>query len=59
MVKLLESTKIFFIKCKRVWYALRKPTKEEFQTVTKISAIGIVALGVIGFLVSIIMKIFA
>ncbi|MBI3623120.1 protein translocase SEC61 complex subunit gamma [Candidatus Pacearchaeota archaeon] len=58
-MKAVESAKSFFVKCKRVWHSLRKPTKEEFQTVAKISAIGIAALGAIGFLISIIMKIFA
>ncbi|HLC77526.1 MAG TPA: protein translocase SEC61 complex subunit gamma [Candidatus Nanoarchaeia archaeon] len=58
-MKVIESTKSFFVKCKRVWHSLRKPTKEEFNTVAKISAIGIAALGAMGFLVSIIMKMFA
>ena len=48
----------FIAKCKRVWHALKKPSMDEFQSVTKISAIGILALGVIGFLISIIMKSF-
>jgi len=54
----IEKIKSFFVKCKRVWFSLRKPTREEFQTVAKISAIGIAALGAIGFLISIIMKVF-
>lgn len=53
-----NSTKIFFNKCKRVWFSLKKPSKQEFETITKVSAIGIAILGVLGFLVSIIMKIF-
>jgi len=59
MVKrLLTSTKSFFMKCKRVWYVLKKPTKKEFETIAKVSALGILALGIIGFLISIIMKTF-
>jgi len=58
MVKLLESTKSFFMKCKRVWLVLRKPTKEEFKTITKVSAIGIIILGLFGFLISITLKAF-
>jgi protein transport protein SEC61 subunit gamma-like protein len=54
MVKL----KSFFLKCKRVWHTLKKPTKEEFTQTTKISAIGIVILGVIGFIISMAMNVF-
>lgn len=46
----------FFLKCKRVWHALRKPTKKEFWTVTKVSAAGIVVIGAFGFLFSALMK---
>ncbi len=59
MGNLGNKAKSFLIKCKRVWQVLRKPTKEEFKTTAKISAIGIVFLGVCGFLISIIMKLFA
>jgi len=58
MTQLVQSTKSFYIKCRRVWTALKKPSRKEFEHVAKISAIGIVILGVFGFLVSIIMKIF-
>ena len=59
MVKrLLTSTKSFFVKCKRVWQVLKKPSKKEFKTITKISTIGILILGFLGFFISMIMKIF-
>lgn len=58
MVQLWLKTKSFTLKCKRVWHVLKKPNRKEFETVTKVSAIGILALGVIGFIVSIIMKMF-
>ena len=35
---------------------LRKPTKEEFVTVAKVSTIGVLAIGLLGFLVSIIVQ---
>jgi protein translocase SEC61 complex gamma subunit len=50
------KTKSFFIKCKRVWHTLKKPSRKEFEMVSKISALGILALGAFGFLISIIMK---
>jgi protein transport protein SEC61 subunit gamma and related proteins len=57
-MKLWIKTKSFFVQCKRVWMALKKPSKKEYEQVAKISAIGIGILGLLGFLVSIIMKLF-
>jgi len=57
-MKLLTSTKSFFVKCRRVWFALKKPSRKEFETIAKVSALGILILGVLGFLISIIMKAF-
>jgi protein transport protein SEC61 subunit gamma-like protein len=54
-----EKIKSFFAQCARVWHILRKPTGQEFKLVSKISAIGLLALGLIGFLISIIMKLFS
>jgi len=48
----------FFLKCKRVWHALKKPSRKEFTTIAKVSGIGILILGFFGFLISGIMKIF-
>lgn len=56
--KIFISTKSFFVKCKRVWFALKKPSKKEFEIIAKVSGIGILILGVLGFLISIIIKIF-
>jgi protein transport protein SEC61 subunit gamma and related proteins len=49
---------IFFAKCKRVWMVLKKPTKDEFTKVAKVSAVGILIIGVLGFVISLIMGIF-
>jgi len=57
-MKIFTSIKSFAIKCKRVWSVLKKPTKKEFQMIAKVSAIGILILGVLGFLIAIIMKMF-
>ncbi len=48
--------KEFLAKCVRVWHVLKKPSREEFLTVAKVSAIGILAIGLVGFLISLIMK---
>jgi protein transport protein SEC61 subunit gamma and related proteins len=50
--------KDFAKKCARVWKILRKPSKEEFWMVAKVSAVGILAIGLIGFLISFIMNLF-
>ncbi|GBE20003.1 preprotein translocase subunit SecE [archaeon BMS3Abin17] len=55
---IISSTKSFFVKCRRVWHSLKKPTRKEFEQITKVSAIGILILGILGFLVSIVMKLF-
>lgn len=54
----MESIKSFFNKCVRVWHTLKKPTKEEFEKVAKVSAIGILILGLLGFIIALIMKTF-
>ena len=59
MKNVLTSTKSFVVKCKRVWSVLKKPSRKEFETIAKVSAIGILILGVLGFLISIIMKLFS
>ena len=46
-----EKLKSFFIQSKRVWMILKKPSMVEFKTVAKISAIGILALGAMGFII--------
>lgn len=56
--KMVENFKQFSLKSKRVWLALKKPTKEEFWMVAKISAIGIAILGLIGFIISLIVRVF-
>ena len=53
MVKeLLVKLKTFLIEAKRVYRITRKPNKQEFKTIVKITAIGIVVIGVIGFIIN-------
>ena len=54
----LPSIKSFAIKCKRVRSVLKKPSRKEFETIAKVSSFGILILGVLGFLISIVMKFF-
>ena len=41
----------------RVWRLLKKPNMEEFKTISKITAIGLLAVGAVGFVISIIVKV--
>ena len=43
--------KSFVLQSKRVWHVLKKPSGMEFKTIAKVSAIGILILGAIGFMI--------
>lgn len=51
-----EKLGSFFSQCRRVWQLLRKPTAEEFKAVSKISALGLGLIGLMGFVITIIMN---
>ena len=53
---IFTKLKSFVEKCKRVWMVLKKPTKEEFSKIALVSAMGILVIGAIGFLISITIK---
>lgn len=55
-MKMLKDLQRFGKKCKRVWLVMKKPTKKEFNLTAKVTAIGILILGIVGFLISILMK---
>lgn len=48
--------KSFVSQCNRVWHLLKKPSKDEFTSIAKVSAIGLGLIGVIGFVISLAMK---
>ena len=52
------KVKSFLLQCGRVWHLLKKPTNEEFKTVAKVSALGILAIGAVGFIIADVIKIF-
>lgn len=49
---LFGKFKSFVLQSKRVWHVLKKPSGMEFKTIAKVSAIGILILGAIGFVIS-------
>ncbi|MEM3405819.1 MAG: protein translocase SEC61 complex subunit gamma [Candidatus Pacearchaeota archaeon] len=50
----INNTKNFFIKCGRVWKIMKKPTLEEFKIISKVSIIGLLIIGFLGFLINLI-----
>jgi protein transport protein SEC61 subunit gamma and related proteins len=52
-----QKTKRFVIECRRVLKVTKKPDKEEFQTIVKISALGMGVIGIVGFIIHIIKEV--
>jgi protein transport protein SEC61 subunit gamma-like protein len=40
----------------RVWRLLKKPTMEEFKTISKVTAMGLLIVGALGFIISVAIK---
>ncbi|HLC54458.1 MAG TPA: protein translocase SEC61 complex subunit gamma [Candidatus Nanoarchaeia archaeon] len=53
-----EQLRSLFLQCVRVWKLLRRPSAEEYKTIAKISALGVLFLGFLGFIIALVMKIF-
>ena len=51
-----EKLKSEFFRYSRVWNLLKKPNMKEFKTIASISALGILLIGAIGFIVSTIIR---
>jgi len=54
---LRQALRNYFQECNRVLKSTRKPTMEEFKVIVKISGLGIIAIGAIGFLIHLIKEI--
>ncbi len=52
-MNLKESIHRFLKQCKRVLLVSKKPDKFEFTNVAKVTGIGIIIIGVIGFIITI------
>ncbi len=55
-MKFKQKVSSTFNRYKRVWRLLKKPTKEEFLTISKISGVGIGIIGIIGFVIALVMS---
>ncbi len=53
----VEKFKNFVTESKRVLRVTKKPTKEEYLTISKVSAIGILIIGFMGFLLHFIKEV--
>ena len=49
-----SKLKSFIIQCKRVFRVTKKPNKEEFKMIVKVSALGILMIGLLGFIIDMI-----
>lgn len=56
-MKVWGKLRDFFIQCKRVLRVTRKPDKQEYITIVKVSGLGILVIGLIGFILSFIKQI--
>lgn len=52
-----EKFKSFLIECKRVLTVTKKPTNEEFKTIMKVAGLGILGIGLIGFIIQMLKEI--
>lgn len=57
-MKYLDDFKLFTAKCIRVWRILKKPDMKEYKTIAKVSAIGILIIGMAGFIIAIVINLF-
>ncbi|MFC1801492.1 protein translocase SEC61 complex subunit gamma [Nanoarchaeota archaeon] len=48
----LRKVKNFFKECKRILKVTKKPSREEYKTIVKVSAIGMGIVGLLGFLIN-------
>ncbi len=55
-MEIVSKAREFFMKCNRVWTVMRKPTKEEFKVIAQASALGLLVIGLLGFVISLIFR---
>jgi protein transport protein SEC61 subunit gamma-like protein len=52
-----ESINSFLKQCERVLRVSKKPDADEYKTVAKVTGLGIIIIGVVGFIVSILSQV--
>ncbi len=53
---LFFKLKRFAIECKRVLKITKKPNKEEFKVIVKVSGVGMMIIGLVGFIIQMIKR---
>lgn len=51
---LMQKMKRFISECVRVLHVTKKPTKDEFKIIVKVSGLGMIIIGLIGFILQMI-----
>lgn len=46
----IVKLKSFYVECVRVLKITKRPDKNEFQTIVKVTALGILVIGLVGFI---------
>ena len=54
----LLKFKEFVTECRRVLMVTKKPTNDEFKQIVKVSGLGILLIGLIGFMIQMIRTLF-
>ena len=49
-----QKFKTFLIECRRVWQVTKKPKREELKIIVKVTGLGILVIGLVGFLINMI-----
>ena len=47
----IQKLKSFYKECLRVYRITKKPTKQEYSAIVKVSGLGILLIGLLGFLI--------
>lgn len=47
----ITKARTFLLECRRVLTVTKKPTKTEFSSIVKVTGIGILVIGLIGFII--------
>ncbi|HHI03963.1 MAG TPA: protein translocase SEC61 complex subunit gamma [Candidatus Woesearchaeota archaeon] len=55
---LIPKFKSFVVECKRVFRVTKKPSSDEFKTIVKASGLGMIIIGLIGFMIHMVKQLF-
>ncbi len=55
-MQIIDRLKTFAIECKRVFTITKKPSKEEFKIIVKASGIGMLVIGLLGFIIQVVFQ---